>query len=305
MKHAVYLSVVVYNMSIKKVMSYTLHSKDTIVTCIVLAICMVLGRCHVTTPQEQLFFPDTALEKYSELCRCVEDGERQEAYELITSYVYTPGRLGCMLPHEAAWRGDIRIMSLLIHYGIDVDKMTSKLWTPLHIATLFKHVDIVQMLIDAGSDVNLRNNDDETALHIAARRCCQEIVDTLVKHGAFLNVYDTHGRMPIFSAVIYGCREIVMSLLRHGSYIDPGYLRVLSYEQGANRAESKSVFALLKNTCAENIQVNRNIALEGLESVMAKGAQVGVIFCCVDDIGRQELLQNQACSRYEIGRAHV
>lgn len=65
----------------------------------------------------------------------------------------------------------------------------------LHHAVRNSHRDIVQILLDAGAEVNSVTRKRRTALHLAASRAfCEKTVDLLIERGAIVNAEDYRGK---------------------------------------------------------------------------------------------------------------
>lgn len=72
--------------------------------------------------------------------------------------------LGMVTPLiEAAANGRLKIVELLIHIGVDVNKTNDAKYTALMNAATKNHADIVELLIKNGADVTLKNHHGETA----------------------------------------------------------------------------------------------------------------------------------------------
>nr|XP_032529340.1 oxysterol-binding protein-related protein 1-like [Danaus plexippus plexippus] len=67
-------------------------------------------------------------------------------------------------------------------------------WTPLHLATYFRHKDVVEVLLDAGANVDEVNDTGDTALHKAAFIGDQELVILLLNYRADVNIMNGEGR---------------------------------------------------------------------------------------------------------------
>lgn len=89
---------------------------------------------------------------------------------------------GQTLLHFAVSNKDIKMASLLIHHGIDVNKGGVYDFTPLHFAVLNGDEEMVKLLLDCPAiDVNVVDVRGRTPLDIA---CDSNLVDLLVAKGA-------------------------------------------------------------------------------------------------------------------------
>ena len=89
--------------------------------------------------------------------------------------------IGAYLLRAASGEGHAEIIRMLAELpGIDVDGVTGKGETPLHVACKAGFVDVVRVLIDAGADVGLRVvGGGETALELAERMGHDDVVAVL------------------------------------------------------------------------------------------------------------------------------
>ena len=69
----------------------------------------------------------------------------------------------------AAANGSIKIVNLLIDYGVDVNKQYKNDLTPLMWAAGYGHLDVVKMLVNHGAKLNVKDNRGYNALTIAKR----------------------------------------------------------------------------------------------------------------------------------------
>jgi len=152
---------------------------------------------------------------------------------------------------NAAARGDLNVVKLLLERGADVNVADNGGYTALHhaiearyddvselllnhpkldpnarglngVTTLMSYVwrerkDAVQKLLDRGADVNAQDNDGDAALHGAAQNGNIEIIDLLVTKGANPNLKNKVGGTPLMWAAVYGHEEAVRRLLERGA----------------------------------------------------------------------------------------
>jgi len=90
--------------------------------------------------------------------------------------------------HHAAHFGYVKIATLLISKGININVRDGRGDTPLHEATRYRKVNVVRLLLSKGANVNVKNMNRETPLSIALRiaECYKQglMADLLRKHGA-------------------------------------------------------------------------------------------------------------------------
>ncbi len=83
---------------------------------------------------------------------------------------------------EAAVRGNVEVMKLLIEHGADVNMADKDGWTALMGAVVQGHTESVKLLLKHGAKVRARNHNGETALIMAAKMKHTEIRDALLEH---------------------------------------------------------------------------------------------------------------------------
>jgi ankyrin repeat protein len=89
--------------------------------------------------------------------------------------------------------------------------------TLLHDAALKGHLEIMELLLSHGADVNSLNAQGATALHDAALAGQRPAAEALLKHGANIDARDSEsGATPLHQAASWGRRSVVELLLaRH------------------------------------------------------------------------------------------
>jgi ankyrin repeat protein len=128
--------------------------------------------------------------------------------------------------HHTAGRGatesaHVRVISLLLEHGADVNRADDIGATPLHLACRGNSLgteqhantlDVVKTLIQAGADPQAVSNVGETPLHVAAARCNVEVVAELIRHGARVMARDALGQIPLHH-VAWACNDAAAELL--------------------------------------------------------------------------------------------
>ncbi|XP_046838549.1 ankyrin-1-like isoform X2 [Vespa crabro] len=92
---------------------------------------------------------------------------------------------------------DIRLQTLLIELGTDVNSVIDShdhLKAPLH---LVHNLSVVKLLIDKGANVNITDKSNSTPLHYANHL---SIVKCLVENGADINAKNSEGNTPLHTA---------------------------------------------------------------------------------------------------------
>ena len=83
---------------------------------------------------------------------------------------------------EAAVRGNVGVMKLLIENGADLNMTDKDGWTALMGATVQGHMESVKLLLEQGVEVNAKNHNGETALVMAAGMNHTEILHALLPY---------------------------------------------------------------------------------------------------------------------------
>jgi ankyrin repeat protein len=121
---------------------------------------------------------------------------------------------------DAASRGDLKKVKMLLNEGADVNTRDINGRTPLHYAAARGHLDTVKFLVDRGADVNTRNVDGWTPLHEAAAWGHLDVVEFLLDRGADVNAKNIYGWTPLHYAAAWGHLDIAKLLLDRGADIN-------------------------------------------------------------------------------------
>ncbi|KAG5833517.1 hypothetical protein ANANG_G00276750 [Anguilla anguilla] len=98
--------------------------------------------------------------------------------------------------HEAAKRGHMECMEILLANGVDIDLETPQLGTPLYAACTSESTDCVEKLLHLGASVHLGRAQD-TPLHAAARKNSVRVVELLTDYGADVLRRNHMGERPL------------------------------------------------------------------------------------------------------------
>ena len=91
------------------------------------------------------------------------------------------------------WRNEARVPSSILGF----DGRIGIGWTPLMNAAVRGNVEVIRLLLDHGADIQKKDADGRTALHNATYHDYDEAASLLVKRGAYLHVKDSRGYTPI------------------------------------------------------------------------------------------------------------
>ena len=106
----------------------------------------------------------------------------------------------CTPLHLAANNGDLKLVQLLLDYGLDVDSLDEYGNTPLIYASRSGHrraPSIARLLIERGADPNTRGIVGCTPLHEALEWGRIEIARLLIEHGANVEAKNNCGKTPL------------------------------------------------------------------------------------------------------------
>ena len=136
--------------------------------------------------------------------------------------VNAAGGDGMTALHWAAQKGDVDITAVVLSAGADVTLGTRiGGYTPLHVASRGGHTRVAGMLIEAGADVRVpTTNSATTPLHLAAASAGggAELVALLVQHGADVDAREaSSGQTPLMFAASAGRADVVRELLAQGA----------------------------------------------------------------------------------------
>jgi len=122
--------------------------------------------------------------------------------------------------HLAAERGDADLVALLVSAGASVEsKVRIGGYTPLHIASRSASSRAVEILLDAGADPTvLTTNSGASALHLAASAGNPRTIELLVASGADVNAREgAWHQTPLIFAAANNRSEAISTLLQLGA----------------------------------------------------------------------------------------
>ena len=122
---------------------------------------------------------------------------------------------------DAAMRGDLEAVRLLLAEGVDVNAVQGDGNTALHWAAYRRNAELVRLLVDARADTAAKTRiGDMTPLFMAAKVGDAEIMELLLQAGADANIANTNGTTPLMLAAGSGKTAAVQLLLDHGGDVN-------------------------------------------------------------------------------------
>ncbi|MBI4521568.1 MAG: ankyrin repeat domain-containing protein [Gemmatimonadetes bacterium] len=121
--------------------------------------------------------------------------------------------------HWTAQRGDVEIGKMLIYAGANVSAVTRMgHYTPIHLAAKAGSAAVIEMLVEAGAAVRTPTASGATALHFAASTGDAQAVAALVDHGADVDVRESEsGQTPLIFAAANNRPDAIRILLERGA----------------------------------------------------------------------------------------
>ncbi len=98
---------------------------------------------------------------------------------------------------SAAQVGYVKLATLLLDQGADVNGKDKDGSTPIHYTASYGRANVATLLLDRGADVNGKNNRGWTPTHYAAWNGHADVVALLLDRGAEVNVKTNNGRTPL------------------------------------------------------------------------------------------------------------
>jgi ankyrin repeat protein len=122
--------------------------------------------------------------------------------------------------HFAAWRGNAKIVELLLDSGAHINAKGKDGVTALHLTTYFAEAPTMQLLLDRGADINAKNNYGQTTLHEVAFGGNTAKAQLLLDRGADINAKTQTGLTALHRGAEKGRSAIVELLLDRGADVN-------------------------------------------------------------------------------------
>jgi len=132
-----------------------------------------------------------------------------------------PGLAASTVPLvDAAARGDLAAVRVLLLERADVDARAVDGTTALHWAVRGDHRDIAELLLGAGADASAVDRYGVTPLYLAAENGNASLIRRLLDAGADPNAVDPGGETALMTAARTGVPEALHTLLERGAQVD-------------------------------------------------------------------------------------
>ncbi|KAM0591643.1 hypothetical protein ACHAPN_007218 [Verticillium nonalfalfae] len=151
----------------------------------------------------------------------IEESRTEVVRFLLAHHALTDADAGGRMPlHEAASRGNVHVVRLLLDYGADIQALSTDEKDALFFAVRSQIVAVARLLLDRGADPDAYLSEDPpTALHLASELCDVEMMRMLLERRAKVDLRDFNGATPLFRVVAAGNIEAAKLLLQHGASI--------------------------------------------------------------------------------------
>ncbi len=142
---------------------------------------------------------------------------RNELFE--DKKVHKPDNYGETLLYQAARRGSLTQVRLIIERGGDVNLRSNQKQTPLHFAAFEGYLSVAKVLLKYNAEISPVDRDGMTPLHFAADSGKTAMVRLLIEKGALVNARNKLGVTPLMHAVFRDSDEVVKILLEAGAEV--------------------------------------------------------------------------------------
>ena len=141
--------------------------------------------------------------------------------EELKIFINKKNKLGIVPIHLASYKGNIKIIDLLISNGSDIYVLSEKLLNVIHYSCQGnKPNSLLYYDLRYNFDYNILDKRNSTPLHWACFSSAYECVNFLMEKNVNLNSQDIEGNTPLHLAVSSGVSKIVRLLLQKGALVD-------------------------------------------------------------------------------------
>ena len=158
---------------------------------------------------------------------------------------------GLPILHKAAARNNIKMLKLLMAHGADINQLTSKGSTALHIALAHGAKDAVDLFCRANCNINIQNIAGITPILAAIQSRQFECASKILNYSPDVNLCAKDQVSPLYAATDFRAVEIVQQLLKMGACSDsPAPKDIAPIQLACLRGYHEIVQLMLKNNPA-------------------------------------------------------
>jgi hypothetical protein len=169
--------------------------------------------------------------------------------------------------HEAAFLGDLELLSILIDQGVSVNSEEHGFY-PLHQACSSGKFDCAKLLIEKGHLLEPRTDRGITPLLLAVMEGREMIVQYLIQQGADLHTVCENGLGALHLSLIRGQFQVVDVLNKSGIKLELGCLWVQQWRPVFNNITSK--VELVKALLNTKIRARKHHIVIQLDRILAR-----------------------------------
>ena len=169
--------------------------------------------------------------------------------EHLKNFINKKNKSGVTALHLASFKGNIKIIKLLISNGADVYLQTEKLLNVIHYSCQGNKPNcLLYYDINYNFDFDLPDKRNSAPLHWACFSSAYESVNFLIQRKNInLNSQDIEGNTPLHLAVLSGNSKIVRFLLQNGALIDVKNLEGFTPKQLAWKEKRIEIYNIINS----------------------------------------------------------
>ncbi|XP_061169143.1 ankyrin-3-like [Saccostrea echinata] len=168
-------------------------------------------------------------------------------------------------------RKNKEIVEILLESGANVNDTGEEQMSALHFASKVGSLDIVKLLLDKGADVHMKTTRRLSPLYFASLKGYETVVELLLSKGTGDELKEKTGYSPFFTACKNGHTNIVKMFLQHNPCINCTLISgTTAFFAAVDNGHEKIVEMLIKNGADVNV-VRKNNIISPLYSAAARG----------------------------------